>query len=190
MRNEGRPLDRARDDAVRDNAGGCSRLERFTDVAHALGADDGGDARGVAIADFDRDGDLDLAINHNPGDNDRPERGDAVLLRNEIGARRSWLVVTLEGTESNRDAIGARVRLRAGELTPMRQVEAGSGYASQHGRDLSFGLGDAERVDLLEVRWPSGRRDRFEDLPVRTRLQITEGRPPEVMTTVHRGARK
>ena len=135
----------------------------------------------MAIADFDHDGDLDLAINHNPGDNDQPERGDAVLLRNEIGSRRSWLVVRLEGTESNRDAIGARVRVRAGELTPMRQVEAGSGYASQHGRDLAFGLGHAERVDQLEIRWPSGRVERFEDLPVRTRLRIVEGRSPEAM---------
>ena len=161
---------------------GCAAdgTPRFTDVAMALGADDGGDARGLAIADYDNDGDLDIAINHNPGANGRAERAAAVLLRNDVGSSRGWLAVELEGTLSNRDAIGAVVRVEAGELTALRQVTAGSGYASQHGRRLYFGLGDAEHAERLTVRWPSGRRDSFTDLPARTLVRLVEGHGPEL----------
>jgi len=156
---------------------GCSAdgLPRFTEVAMALGADEDQDARGMASADLDQDGDLDIALNHNPGDSGKPERGRAVVLRNEIGNRRHWLAVDLVGTESNRDAVGAEVRLRAGDLALMRQVEAGSGYASQNSFRLHFGLGDETRIDELAVRWPSGQEETFTDLPADRRLRLIEG---------------
>ena len=150
-------------------------MPRFTDVAMALGADDDGDARGLAIADFDNDGDLDIAVNHNPGDNGVPERAHARLLRNDLGTRRGWIAVELRGTTSNRDAVGAEVRLEAGNLRLLRQVTAGSGYASQHSRRLYFGLGDATAVERLEVRWPSGRVETYEDLAPRQLLRLVEG---------------
>lgn len=148
---------------------------RFTELAMAVGADEDQDARGMASADVDRDGDLDIVLNHNPGDSGIRERGKAVVLRNEIGAKRHWLALDLVGTRSNRDAVGAEVRLRAGDLQVMRQVEAGSGYASQNSFRLHFGLGERTQIDEMTVRWPSGLEERFTDLPADRWLRLTEG---------------
>jgi hypothetical protein len=160
---------------MRNDGCGADGLPRFTEVAMALGADEDEDARGMATADLDQDGDLDIVLNHNPGDSGNPERGRAVVLRNDLGNRRNWLAVDLVGTQSNRDAVGAVVQLQAGDLKLMRQVEAGSGYASQNSFRLHFGLGEESRVDDLTVRWPSGTVEIFPDLPVNRRLRIVEG---------------
>ena len=80
-----------------------------------------------------------------------------VLYLNNLRKSGNSVELKLVGTESNRDAIGACVRLTAGGKTMMRQVEAGSGYASQMMLPLHFGLGKAERVDGIEIHWPSGR---------------------------------
>jgi hypothetical protein len=164
---------------LRNEGPGEGGTPRFIDVAMALGADDQRDSRGVAIADFDNDGDLDVAVNHNPGDNDDLSRRQATLLRNDIGHHRAWLAVELEGRQSNRDAVGAVVLLKTGDLLQTRQVTAGSGYASQQSRRLYFGLGEATTVDELSVIWPSGERWRFDQLPVRRMLRIVEGEEPE-----------
>ncbi|MEM8930404.1 MAG: ASPIC/UnbV domain-containing protein [Acidobacteriota bacterium] len=147
----------------------------FSDVAMALGADDQQDARGIAIADFDNDGDLDLAINHNIGDHDKEGLADAVLLRNDIGDRRSWLAVELEGTQSNRDAVGATVSVEAGADRQLRLLSAGSSYASQHSQRLYFGLGEHDRVDRITVRWPSGELQVIEHVAARQLLRVVEG---------------
>ena len=112
------------------------------------------DGRGVAVADFNNDGRLDLVMNNN---NETP-----VLYLNNLKKSGNSVELKLVGTESNRDAIGACVRLTAGGKTMMRQVEAGSGYASQMMLPLHFGLGKADRVDGIEIRWPSGKVQRFE----------------------------
>lgn len=153
---------------------------RFTDVAMALGADDIRDSRGSAAADFDQDGDLDLIVNHNPGDRDREIGVPPALLRNDLGQDRAWLAVELEGTTSNRDGVGAQVTAVVGPLRQLRLAAAGSGYASQDSGRLYFGLADAERVDELIVRWPGGATERFEDLPVRRLVKVTEGSGIEV----------
>jgi hypothetical protein len=106
------------------------------------------DGRGVAVADFNNDGKLDLVMNTN---NETP-----VLYLNNLKKVGNSVELKLVGTESNRDAVGACVRLTAGGKTMMRQVEAGSGYASQMMLPLHFGLGKADRVDAVEIRWPSG----------------------------------
>lgn len=176
---------------MRNEGCGADGLPRFTEVAMALGADEDQDARGMASADLDRDGDLDIVLNHNPGDNGIRERGRAVVLRNDLGDRRNWLAVDLVGTRSNRDAVGAVVLLQAGDLKLMRHVEAGSGYASQNSLRLHFGLGDAPRIDDLTVRWPSGIVEIFPDLPVNRGVRIVEGEgraeveesPPSVTDT-------
>ena len=85
-----------------------------------------------------------------------------VLYLNNLRKAGNSVELKLVGTESNRDAIGACVRLTAGGKTMMRQVEAGSGYASQMMLPLHFGLGKADRVDAIEIRWPSGRVQRIE----------------------------
>lgn len=160
---------------------------RFVDVAMALGADDVVDSRGVATADFDNDGDLDLVVNHNPGDRDRAIGVPPALLRNDLGSGKAWLAVELEGTSSNRDGVGAQVTATAAvdpggaPLTLTRLATAGTGYASQETLRLYFGLGEAEVVDELVVRWPAGSEESFRDVPVGKLVRLTEDRGIEVL---------
>jgi hypothetical protein len=126
-------------------------------------------SRGSCIGDLDNDGDLDLFITNL---NDRP-----TLLRNETGNRQNWLGIKLIGTTSNRDGIGARVRLFAAGRTQIRNVICGSSFLCSEDQRLHFGLGSQEQVDSLEVRWPSGTVQRFANLPANRYLAIKEGEP-------------
>lgn len=151
---------------------------QFADVAMAMGADDVKDARGMAIADFDNDGDYDIVINTNPGDCGK-RSVPPVLLRNDIGQNRNWLAVKLTGTHSNRDAIGAQVTVRcvsnAGDVVQMlRHVSAGGGYASQNSDRLYFGLRDFSQVTSLTVVWPSGQSHTFRNVGINQFLHIDE----------------
>lgn len=153
---------------------------QFTDIAMALGADDIKDVRGMAVADFDNDGALDIIMNTNPGDSGDPTKARPALLRNNIGAKRNWLAVELIGTQSNRDAVGAMVTIETGGAKQLRLVSAGSGFASQNTERLYFGLNDKTGVDVLTVRWPSGRIETFRSIggqPINADrvVRITEG---------------
>lgn len=153
---------------------------QFTDIAMALGADDIKDVRGMAIADFDNDGALDIIMNSNPGDSGDATKARPALLRNNIGSKRNWLAVELIGTQSNRDAAGAMVTIETGGAKQLRLVSAGSGFASQNTARLYFGLNDKTRVDVLTVRWPNGRIETFKaigDQPITVDrvVRITEG---------------
>jgi len=157
---------------------------RFTDVAMAVGADDMKDGRGMAVADFDNDGALDIVINDNPGDSGIVARARPALLRNNIGSRRNWLAVELTGTKSNRDAVGAMVTIETGGAKQLRLVSAGSGFASQNSERLYFGLNDKTQADGLTVRWPSGRIEDFKTIggqPIKAGqvIRVTEGRSIE-----------
>lgn len=110
-------------------------------------------SRAAAVADYDNDGDLDVLVTNN---GQSPQ-----LLRNDGGNQRHWLEVRLMGTRSNRDGIGASVKVTAGGRTQVDQVKGGAGYQSAHDARLHFGLGDAARIELIEVRWPSGAVDRM-----------------------------
>jgi hypothetical protein len=165
---------------LRNEGHDANGTPKFTDVAMATGADDVKDGRGMAIADFDNDGSLDIVINNNPGANGDVSRARPTLLHNNIGAKRNWLAVELEGTESNRDAVGAMVTIEAGGEKQLRLVSAGSGFASQNSARLYFGLNDKTQVDALTVRWPSGRVERFENnkgatITSRQLVRIREG---------------
>lgn len=138
---------------------------RFTDVGWVNGAGRIEDGRGLSVFDADRDGRLDLLL--------RNYRMPAVLLRNEA-ADGHWLQVRLVGTRSNRDAVGARLRLRTGERWQTRLVTAGSGYLSSSSLIQHFGLGDAEHVDELSIEWPSGLVSRHENLAADRRVTIEE----------------
>ena len=145
----------------------------FSNVAAGAGYDTG-HSRGSAVADYDGDGDLDIAVvNQNVCSNARPTCS-LQLLRNDTAAG-NWLQIRLVGTRSNRDAIGAVVRVRAGELAMMRQVTGGSGGHSQSTLVVHLGLGEASVADAVEIDWPSGLRTRWLRQEANRRIEVVEG---------------
>jgi hypothetical protein len=96
---------------------------------------------------------------------------------NEGGNRNHWLRMNLRGTRSNRSAVGARVTITAAGKRSIAEVKAGGSYCSQNELTLHFGLGAVERVQLLEIRWPSGLTERFENLAADRLYSHTEGTP-------------
>lgn len=137
----------------------------FTDVGWVQGADRVEDGRGVAIFDFDSDGRRDIAL--------RNYRMPAGLLRN-AGATHDWVSFELIGTQSNRDAVGARIRLRAKGSWQTRVVMAGSGYLSGSSLRQHFGLGDVEIIDEVKISWPSGLRTRLRELSPNRAYRVIE----------------
>ena len=128
-------------------------------------------ARGLAYADFDNDGDLDLVITAN--------NGSARLLRNDNANQNDVLRLKLIGTKSNRDAIGAKVTLTSkGGASMTRMVKGGSSYLSQSELPLTFGLGKpgSARNLRLEIAWPSGRKDSIADVQPNQFLTVQEGK--------------
>ncbi|MBI3668104.1 MAG: CRTAC1 family protein, partial [Acidobacteria bacterium] len=126
-------------------------------------------ARGAAYADYDMDGDLDILISTNGG--------PPYLFRNDGGNANQYLRVKTAGTKSNRDGIGAVVRLRSASGTQWQMVRSGSSYCSQSELALTFGLGRDRMVDSLEVFWPSGERQGFSNLDADQYLLVEEGKP-------------
>ncbi|HKH43493.1 MAG TPA: CRTAC1 family protein [Thermoanaerobaculia bacterium] len=140
----------------------------FREIGRAAGTDLLANSRGVAVADFWNRGALDLAVAASA------ERH--ALLRNEVGPGRRWLQVELVGTKSNRDAVGARVTIQAGGKVQTQEVVLGDSYASQSALRLHFGLGTADKVDEMTVRWPSsGIVQKFRDVAAGRIVQVTEG---------------
>ncbi len=127
--------------------------------------------RSAVIFDLDNDGDLDIVTNDF---NSAPQ----VLVSNLAERQRiHWLKVKLIGTVSNRDGLGAFVRVTSGGRTLTKYNDGKSGYLSQSSLPLYFGLGDARKVDRVEVDWPSGRKQVItQNLPVNDVLPITETR--------------
>lgn len=127
-------------------------------------------ARGAAYGDYDDDGDLDVLLTEN--------EGDAHLWRNDVqrGERApNYLRVALRGTESNRDGIGARIRVAWDDEHEERLVRTGASYLSSSERVATVGLGTATQVDSVTVSWPSGQTDRRTDVAVNQTLRIVEG---------------
>ena len=120
----------------------------FLDVAEQEGIDDRLDGRGIAVADFDGDGWLDLYVANQGA---RP-----ALYRNRGLPERHWIGFDLGMTGRNTGAVGARVTVSAGDLTQIREVDGGNGFASQSSPILHFGLGGRTQVDEATVRWPDG----------------------------------
>ncbi len=132
--------------------------------------------RGCAFGDFDNDGDVDIVIN---AINELPQ-----LLRCDAAGGNNWIKLKLIGVKSNRSAIGARVRCVTADHERIDEVRSGGSYFSQNDLRVHFGLGKAEEVDLLEIFWPSGQRDRIENLAANRIWRILEGMAPE---STHRG---
>lgn len=143
---------------------------KFEKVSELLGADfmKPTAGRGCAVADFDNDGDLDVAISNN---NTYPE-----LLRNDGGNSNNWLEVMLVGTKSNRDGVGAALKLVTDDLTQYTQKKGGMGYMSAHDPRIHFGLGQRKSIESLEITWPSGIVDKLINPPVNEIITVKEAR--------------
>lgn len=123
-------------------------------------------SRGAAFLDWDRDGDLDIAISNldDPVD----------LLRNDLPAGSNYLQIVLRGRRSNRDGIGARARVVCGKARQLQELHSSASYLSSNERMFHFGLGPSPSVDTLEISWPSGKIQKFENISANRRILIDE----------------
>ena len=117
-------------------------------------------SRGCAFGDYDNDGDIDVVVNNM---NEIPS-----LLRNDGGNNNNWIKVKLIGTKCNRTAIGARVRVVTGKHSQMDEVHSGTSVMSQSDLRLHFGVGQAKRIDSLEVKWPTTQKVDISPISIQT----------------------
>ncbi len=123
--------------------------------------------RGLATADYDNDGDMDIVTNN---------RGDfPSLLRNDGGNANNWLTVQLVGTKSNRDGIGAALKLSSEGAVQVEQAKGGMSYMSASDPRIHFGLGKRPKITSLEITWPSGQIDRLTNVPINQIITVKEG---------------
>ncbi len=145
---------------VHTSGGGAPKFFDFSGVS---GLDFADDSRSFAVTDIDNDGNLDIVLKSRLGPQVR-------ILRNNCGVGKKSIALRLRGVESNRDAIGARVEVNG----RVQYLSAGSGYLSQHSKQLHFGLGQADAANVA-ITWPSGRKQQFSELRAGFRYDIEEG---------------
>jgi enediyne biosynthesis protein E4 len=163
---------------IRGNVGYAQPPQLFLNLGKAsfrdIGAEVGGGfeqpkvGRGLAYADFDRDGDVDLLLTTN--------NGPAYLYRNDQLSGNRSIRFRLAGTKSNRDAIGAKVRVFAGGSTQLRMVKGGSSYLSQSELPVTFGLEKRDRIERVVIDWPSGRVEEYKTLAAGRCYECVEGK--------------
>lgn len=139
----------------------------FSDVAGILGLDFPDDSRTFVLADLDRDGRLEIILKNRNAPQLR-------VLRNAMRDLGHSVAFRLQGTKSNRDAIGAAVTVETESLRQTKYLQAGSGFLAQHSKELFFGLGKADNIRRATIRWPSGLTQTFEHLPINHRIEIRE----------------
>jgi len=142
---------------------------RFVEAAGAMGLDFRDDSRAFALADFDGDGRLEVVLKNRTGPQLR-------FLKNAFHSVGNSVAFRLQGTHSNRDAIGTVVTLHSGSLTQTKFIQAGSGFLSQHTKTLHFGVGDVTSPVAATIRWPSGGTQSFARIPVGHLIRIEEGK--------------
>ena len=140
----------------------------FSDVSAAVGMDFVEDGRSFALADFDHDGRLEMLLKNRNGPQVR-------LLKNAIKDLPPAISFRLRGTKSNRDAIGAAITVECESSQQTRMLQAGSGFLSQHTKEVFFGLGNAKGPARASIRWPSGLVQELHDLPLNHRILVEEG---------------
>jgi hypothetical protein len=147
-----------------------NRNGTFSEVANEVGSTlmEERVGRGAAFGDIDNDGDVDVVINNLDGS---PQ-----LLRNEGGNANNSVLIKTIGVKSNRDGIGARVKVVSGDLAQIDEVRSGGSYLSQNDLRLHFGLEQRTKIDLIEVRWPSGVIDKITNLSANKIFTIKEGK--------------
>ena len=124
-------------------------------------------SRGAAFDDLDNDGDIDVVILNS--------RREPTILRNETKNNNHWLEVRLRGVKTNRDGVGAHVKVVTGDVVRIDEVHSGRSYQSHYGTRLYFGLGEHEKIDRIEVIWIGGGVDVFKDIPADQLITIIEG---------------
>jgi hypothetical protein len=124
-------------------------------------------SRGTAFGDLDNDGDIDVVVLNS--------RQEPTVLCNQTPGTNHWLQLRLCGTRTNRDGVGARVRVTAGQLNQVAEVHSGRSYQSHYGSRLHFGLGSQARVDRIEIRWLGGQTQILENIDADQIIVITEG---------------
>jgi hypothetical protein len=139
---------------------------RFTDVAQVVGVTDTYDGRAVALADLSNRGVLDVIVSN--------QRGPLLIYRNTVQPGRHWIELALEGSVSNRSAIGARVEVQWNGRTQAQEVQGGNGFSSQNDRRLHYGLGGATKIDRIVIRWPSGKKQSIENPAIDKLLSVKE----------------
>jgi hypothetical protein len=163
---------------IRGNVGYAQPPQLFLNEGHGkfrdVAAEAGGDfdqprvGRGLAYGDLDRDGDLDILLTTN--------NGPAVLFRNEQLAGNHSIRFELQGTQSNRDAIGTTVEIFAGDLHQSRMVRGGSSYLSQSELPVTAGLAERDKIDRVVINWPSGRTEEYKNLRAQRAYKCLEGK--------------
>jgi Tfp pilus assembly protein PilF/peroxiredoxin len=141
----------------------------FDEVSGTLGLDLDQDGRSFAVLDIDRDGDPDLVVMA------ARQAPQVRVFRNDFETTSASVALRLTGTKSNHDAVGTRVTVQTDRLTKTRVVTAGSGFLSEHSKELLIGLGPSQRIDRLTIQWPSGDSQAIADAPLNTRFTIVEG---------------
>jgi hypothetical protein len=123
----------------------------------------------LALGDFNNDGFVDVLISNNDG--------APVLLKNGAGAGNHWLGLSLRGTTSNRDAVGARITWQAGDLKRNIMKVGGGSYLSSHDPRMVLGLGERTKIDWIEVKWPRPSKlvQRYTGVPVDRYVKLVEG---------------
>lgn len=143
---------------------------KFHDIASSMGAEFSAPkvGRGLAYGDFDRDGDLDVLLTTN--------NGPAYLFRNDQLSGNKSIRFRLVGTKSNRDAIGATVKIFHGGSSQSRMIKGGSSYLSQSELPVTFGLGKRDKVDRVVIQWPGGRTEEYKNLAAGRSYVCTEAK--------------
>ena len=146
----------------------------FSDISGAVGLDFVEDGRAFALADFDHDGRLEVFLKNRNAPQLR-------LLQNVMKELPPSIAFRLRGSKSNRDAIGAAITVETGAGRQTRMLQAGSGFLSQHSKEIFFGLGEAKGPLRASIRWPSGLVQELRDLPLNHRIWVEEGAEPTHM---------